>query len=152
MQPKDLGVKLPPLARLLYREICSFYQKKGVSFATNNYFALKYGVSPRTVSRHLSLLEAKGLISMKTVPYQLHYHYREITPVVNPDQQYHGKNTGATDEDIEAIYKMLGRLPESISVIPSKKSKKIPVADKMGISETDCAKFFRKVVDAGLKK
>ena len=53
---------LPPNAKLLYGEITSLTNKAGYCWATNEYFADLDGLSVKTISRLIGLLEAKGYI------------------------------------------------------------------------------------------
>lgn len=58
---------LPPNAKLLYGEATSLANKKGYCWATNEYFAGLYGLSVKTISRLIGLLEAKGYIRCEMV-------------------------------------------------------------------------------------
>ena len=53
---------LPANAKLLYGEITALANHRGYCFATNRYFAELYSVTTFTVSRWISLLEARGHI------------------------------------------------------------------------------------------
>lgn len=53
---------LPPNAKLLYGEVTSLCNKRGYCWATNEYFASLYGLSVKTVSRLIRMLEGKGYI------------------------------------------------------------------------------------------
>ena len=52
-------------AKLLYGELAALSNKKGVSWATNAYFAKLYNTSVISVSRWFSMLEKKGYIETK---------------------------------------------------------------------------------------
>ena len=54
--------QLPPAAKLLYAEISSLAEATGYCFAGNEYFMRLYGISERTLQRHLKALEAGGHI------------------------------------------------------------------------------------------
>lgn len=53
--------------KLLYSEITALCNQKGYCWAENNYFAELYGVSKRTVSRHLADLEKCGYIIIEII-------------------------------------------------------------------------------------
>ena len=53
---------LSPMARLLYAEISSLCDQRGYCFAPNAYFQNVFGMSERTLQRHLRTLEAGGYI------------------------------------------------------------------------------------------
>ncbi|MGE5418505.1 MAG: helix-turn-helix domain-containing protein [Accumulibacter sp.] len=53
---------LTPMARLIYIEVCKLCNAKGYCWARNSFFAEKYGLSLRTVSRHLQELEGKYIV------------------------------------------------------------------------------------------
>lgn len=55
-------------AKLLYGELTSLCSKTGYCWATNDYFAELYGLSPRTVTRLISKLEERGYIRCEMVP------------------------------------------------------------------------------------
>ena len=54
--------RLSQTAKLLYAELTSLLGADGYCWATNQYFADLYGISTRSVSRHLKLLESCGYI------------------------------------------------------------------------------------------
>ena len=54
--------RLSQTAKLLYAELSSLLGADGYCWATNQYFAELYGISTRSVSRHLKLLEDCGYI------------------------------------------------------------------------------------------
>ena len=53
---------LKPNAKLLYAELTALCNQYGCCWATNEYFAGLYGLSPATVSRLISQLERRGYI------------------------------------------------------------------------------------------
>lgn len=53
---------LKPNAKLLYAELTALCNQYGCCWATNEYFASLYGLSPATVSRLISQLERRGYI------------------------------------------------------------------------------------------
>ena len=53
--------------KLLYSEITALCNQKGYCWAENSYFAELYGVSKRTISRHLSDLEKCGYIIIEII-------------------------------------------------------------------------------------
>lgn len=52
-------------AKLLYGEITALANKEGYCFASNNYFAELYEVSPQAISKWISSLEKNGFIKCK---------------------------------------------------------------------------------------
>lgn len=62
--------ELTPNAKLLYSEITCLTNKNGKCWASNNYFAALYEVSPITISRWINELAKKGYIniSMQYLP------------------------------------------------------------------------------------
>ena len=58
---------LPANARLLYGELTALANKKGYCFASNNYFAPLYGVTPQAVSKWIQALEKKGYITIEYI-------------------------------------------------------------------------------------
>lgn len=58
---------LPANARLLYGELTALTNKKGYCFASNNYFAPLYGVTPQAVSKWIQALEKKGYITIEYI-------------------------------------------------------------------------------------
>ncbi len=56
----DKGLK--STAKLLYGEIASLTSKDGYCYATNDYFAKKYGCSKTSISRYVSSLEKKQFV------------------------------------------------------------------------------------------
>lgn len=54
--------RIPSNAKLLYGEISALIGKDGFCFATNQYFADIYGVTPVTIARLVGKLEAHGYI------------------------------------------------------------------------------------------
>ena len=51
-------------AKLLYAEISALCNKEGYCWATNNYFAELYGISVRSMTRLLSILEKKDFVKI----------------------------------------------------------------------------------------
>ena len=58
---------LPANARLLYGELTALTNKKGYCFASNNYFAPLYGVTPQAISKWIKILEKKGYIKIEYI-------------------------------------------------------------------------------------
>lgn len=56
--------KLKPMERILYCEITSLTHMSGYCFASNNYFAALYNVTPETISRYISHLKERGYIKI----------------------------------------------------------------------------------------
>lgn len=56
--------KLKPIERLFFGEIHLLCNQKGYCWAGNNYFAKIYGISKRSVSRHLHHLKKLGFITI----------------------------------------------------------------------------------------
>ncbi|HCM22823.1 MAG TPA: hypothetical protein DHW78_00650 [Ruminococcaceae bacterium] len=65
-------------AKLLYGEITALCNDKGYCWASNQYFANLYGVSPRSIVRWISSLEQGGYI-YSTEVYENHISYRQIS-------------------------------------------------------------------------
>ncbi len=55
--------ELSSTEKLFYGEITALAETQGYCYATNRYFAVLYAISPSQVSRIISKLKAKGLIS-----------------------------------------------------------------------------------------
>lgn len=77
--------ELPPLARLIYGDICTLAKSSGECFATNKYFAKEYNVSAKTISRHISALKKAGLIGASTRKTEHGYLQRYIAPFLPVD-------------------------------------------------------------------
>lgn len=56
---------LTTIAKLLYGEITTLSNKSGMCFAKNAYFAELYGVSEKTITRNIKLLEKYNLIAVE---------------------------------------------------------------------------------------
>lgn len=67
--------EIPANAKLLYSEITALTNAYGFCFASNNYFAERYGVTPQAVSKWINILENKGFI-------KLEYEYGENKQIV----------------------------------------------------------------------
>ena len=52
-------------AKLLYGEITALTNEKGYCWASNNYFADLYGVTPQAVSRWVNILAKKGYVNIE---------------------------------------------------------------------------------------
>ncbi len=78
---------LLPIAKLLYGDICTLSKKTGCCFATNDYFAKEYGISRRTVSRHVKALRDRGLIRVEITTNDYGSPIRNITPLKITDNQ-----------------------------------------------------------------
>lgn len=72
---------LPPLARLIYGDICTLSKNNGKCFATNKFLAKEYGVSEKTISRHITALVKAGYIRTKMVRTDYGGYLRYITPL-----------------------------------------------------------------------
>lgn len=59
---------LPLIAKVLYADVAALAQKSGVCYATNEYFAERYGVSSRTVAKYVGLLSKKNAIEIGRSP------------------------------------------------------------------------------------
>ena len=57
--------KIPASAKLLYAEISSLTGSRGFCYASNAYFAGLYGITERTLQRHLKALESGGYIRIQ---------------------------------------------------------------------------------------
>lgn len=58
---------LPSNAKLLYGEITALCNERGYCWATNDYFAGLYEVSPRSITRWISALESKRYIRVELI-------------------------------------------------------------------------------------
>ncbi len=72
---------LPPLARLIYGDICTLSKNNGKCFATNKFLAKEYGVSVKTISRHITALIKAGYIKTEMVRTDYGGYLRYITPL-----------------------------------------------------------------------
>ncbi len=72
---------LPPLARLIYGDICTLSKNNGKCFATNKFLAKEYGVSEKTISRHITALVKAGYIKTEMVRTDYGGYLRYITPL-----------------------------------------------------------------------
>lgn len=78
---------LTPNAKLLYGEITALCNEKGYCWASNDYFAVLYRTSNRTISRWIQQLINKGYITSKLI-------YREGTKEVERRYIYIGETGG----------------------------------------------------------
>ena len=72
---------LPPLARLIYGDVCTLSKNNGKCFATNKFLAKEYGVSEKTISRHVTALVKAGYIKTEIVRTYYGGYLRYITPL-----------------------------------------------------------------------
>lgn len=72
---------LPPLARLIYGDICTLSKNNGKCFATNKFLAKEYGVSVKTISRHITALVKARYIKTEMVQIPSGNFMRYITPL-----------------------------------------------------------------------
>lgn len=72
---------LPPLARLIYGDICTLSKNNGKCFATNKFLAKEYGVSVKTISRHISALIKAGYVKTEMERTDYGGYLRYITPL-----------------------------------------------------------------------
>lgn len=56
--------KIPASAKLIYAEISALTEKRGFCYASNEYLMQLFGVSERTLQRHLKALEGCGYIQI----------------------------------------------------------------------------------------
>ena len=56
--------KIPASAKLIFAEISALTEKRGFCYASNEYLMQLFGVSERTLQRHLKALEGRGYISI----------------------------------------------------------------------------------------
>lgn len=56
--------KIPASAKLIYAEISALTEKRGFCYASNDYLMQLFGVSERTLQRHLKALEGRGYIQI----------------------------------------------------------------------------------------
>ena len=66
--------ELKSTEKLLYAEITALTGKEGVCWATNNYFAKLYNVTPNYISQLISNLQERGYINI-----EFEYRGKEIT-------------------------------------------------------------------------
>lgn len=72
---------LPPLARLIYGDVCTLSKNNGKCFATNKFLAKEYGVSEKTIIRHVTALVKAGYIKTEIVRTDYGGYLRYITPL-----------------------------------------------------------------------
>lgn len=56
--------EIPASAKLIYAEISALTEKRGFCYASNDYLMQLFGVSERTLQRHLKALEGRGYIQI----------------------------------------------------------------------------------------
>ena len=83
---------LSPMARLLYAEISALCDQRGYCFAPNEYFQNLYGMTDRTLQRHLKSLETGGYIRIEDGDGG--HGRRRIYAGINPLAQNPDKNVG----------------------------------------------------------
>ena len=76
---------LPPLARLIYGDICTLSKSSGECYASNKYLAKEYEVSAKTVSRHIAALKKAKLIKTCTRRTEFGNLQRYIAPFLPVD-------------------------------------------------------------------
>ena len=85
--------KIPASAKLIYAEISALTEKRGFCYASNEYLMQLFGVSERTLQRHLKALEGRGYIQILDGEGGVGRRkiFAGINPLGNPD-----KNDGVT--------------------------------------------------------
>lgn len=103
---------LPANARLLYGELTALTNKKGYCFASNNYFAPLYGVTPQAISKWIKILEKKGYIKIEYIYEngaitERHIYLKEVAQVIannktseneNSENNYEAENERTQDK------------------------------------------------------
>lgn len=99
---------LPPNAKLLYSELTALSNREGYCYASNNYFASLYGVTPQAVSKWIGLLAKGGYIRTEYVRDGGEIRERRIyiTPETNVDT-YQQKIKGVSTKVEGGINKRL---------------------------------------------
>lgn len=85
--------QIPASAKLIYAEISALTEKRGFCYASNDYLMQLFGVSERTLQRHLKALEGRGYIKILDGDGGVGRRkiFAGINPLSNPD-----KNDGVT--------------------------------------------------------
>ena len=89
---------LPANARLLYGELTALTNKKGYCFASNNYFAPLYGVTPQAISKWIKILEKKGYIKIEYIYEngaitERHIYLKEVAQVIANNKTSENENS-----------------------------------------------------------
>ncbi len=88
---------LPPLARLIYGDICTLAKNNGKCFATNKFLSKEYGVSVKTVSRHIAALVKAGYIKTEMTQTVSGSYMRFITPLKTVEMATEDKTSKRKD-------------------------------------------------------
>lgn len=88
---------LPPLARLIYGDICTLAKNNGRCFATNKFLAKEYNVSVKTVSRHITALVKAGYIKTEMVQTVSGSYMLYITPLKTAEMSTGDKSSKRKD-------------------------------------------------------
>jgi len=89
-------------AKLLYGEITALTNEKGYCWASNNYFADLYGVTPQAVSRWVNILAKKGYVNI-----EYEHEGKEITQRKIFIAEYQQKVDKVSINSLEGINKKL---------------------------------------------
>lgn len=117
---------LPAAAKILYAEISSLTDARGYCFASNSYFQELYGITDRTLQRHLDALKKCGFI--RILDGDGGSGRRKIYAGINPLEWNPDKNVGV-DANLD---KNVGGTPTKLSppnnVINKKEEQKPPIS------------------------
>ena len=80
--------KIPASAKLIFAEISALTEKRGFCYASNEYLMQLFGVSERTLQRHLKALEGRGYIQILDGDGGVGRRkiFAGINPLCNPDK------------------------------------------------------------------
>ena len=118
--------ELTPNAKLLYSEITCLTNKNGKCWASNNYFAGLYEVSPITISRWINQLAKKGYIniSMQYLPNSKQIEKRIICINKNDNTYKQNSLEGVNKIVKEGIIKIVKDNTTSINTTSNNKESK----------------------------